>query len=321
MEYFPVIIVGGGPAGSVCAWKLRLLGIECLVLDKQAFPRDKLCAGWITPWVFEDIDCIPDEYPHGLLTFKNIHAHIHGLRIRLPGPHYSIRRREFDSWLLDRSHAEFRIHHIRSIHKDDRRYILDDRYFCDYLVGSGGTTCPVQRSFFSGNHPRRTESLIVTLECEFPYKYGDDRCLLWFFENRLPGYSWYVPKAGGHLNIGIGGLSRTMKQRGLSIKELWNLFTKKLYRLRLLEEKEIIPKGYTYYRNDSTRVLRNRNAFIAGDAAGLATRDLGEGIGPAIRSGILVAESIAHDSEPDPRRIHRYSPVWPFSRCRRRRLR
>ena len=39
-------------------------------------------------------------------------------------------------------------------------------------------------------------------------------------------------------------------------------------------------------------VVRRGNAFITGDAAGLATRDLGEGIGPAIRSGMRAAEAI-----------------------------
>lgn len=45
------IIVGGGPAGSSCAWRLRQLGGDCIVLDRQSFPRVKLCAGWITPAV------------------------------------------------------------------------------------------------------------------------------------------------------------------------------------------------------------------------------------------------------------------------------
>jgi len=38
--------------------------------------------------------------------------------------------------------------------------------------------------------------------------------------------------------------------------------------------------------------LRAGNAFLSGDSAGLATRDLCEGIGPAIRSGQRAAEAI-----------------------------
>ncbi|MGH8709796.1 MAG: FAD-dependent oxidoreductase, partial [Burkholderiales bacterium] len=44
-----VLIVGGGPAGSTCAWQLVRASFDVLVLDKHTFPRDKVCAGWITP--------------------------------------------------------------------------------------------------------------------------------------------------------------------------------------------------------------------------------------------------------------------------------
>jgi flavin-dependent dehydrogenase len=36
-----VAIVGGGPAGSACAWRLREAGVDVLILDREAFPRDK----------------------------------------------------------------------------------------------------------------------------------------------------------------------------------------------------------------------------------------------------------------------------------------
>src|SRR5947207_1707645 len=43
------LIVGGGPAGSTCAWQLRQAGLDVMVADAATFPRDKVCAGWITP--------------------------------------------------------------------------------------------------------------------------------------------------------------------------------------------------------------------------------------------------------------------------------
>jgi len=55
METCDVLIVGGGPAGSSCARQLRLQGrdvmvmVMVMVMDKALFPRDKVCAGWITP--------------------------------------------------------------------------------------------------------------------------------------------------------------------------------------------------------------------------------------------------------------------------------
>ncbi|MBA4369470.1 MAG: NAD(P)/FAD-dependent oxidoreductase, partial [Desulfobacterium sp.] len=52
METYDVIIVGGGPAGSTCASELVKAGKKTLVIDKDKFPRDKMCAGWISPPVW-----------------------------------------------------------------------------------------------------------------------------------------------------------------------------------------------------------------------------------------------------------------------------
>ena len=51
-----VLIVGGGPAGSTLARALRRSGLDVTVMDKAEFPRDKVCAGWVTPAVFEELE-------------------------------------------------------------------------------------------------------------------------------------------------------------------------------------------------------------------------------------------------------------------------
>ncbi len=67
------------------------------------------------------------------------------------------------------------------------------------------------------------------------------------------------------------------------------------------------PTGYSYYLRGNVEVVRLGNAFITGDAAGLATRDLCEGIGPAARSGQLAAESISTGCEYSLEQIGAYS--------------
>ncbi|RQW04100.1 FAD-dependent oxidoreductase, partial [candidate division KSB1 bacterium] len=64
-----VIIVGGGPAGSTCAWALQQKGVDVIILDKKEFPRPKLCAGWITPRVLRRLRLEP-SYPHSLTRFN-----------------------------------------------------------------------------------------------------------------------------------------------------------------------------------------------------------------------------------------------------------
>src|SRR5580704_7008098 len=111
MEACDVLIVGGGPAGSSCAWSLRNSGLDVGILDRQTFPRDKVCGGWITPQVLSELGIDPAEYQRDRLLQP-----ITGFRTGyIGGPaldtdyhatvSYGIRRREFDEYLLRRSSA------------------------------------------------------------------------------------------------------------------------------------------------------------------------------------------------------------------------
>src|SRR5262245_52329925 len=59
MREVDTLVVGGGPAGSSCARELVRHGRECLVLERKAVPRVKLCAGWVTPKVLADLEVRP----------------------------------------------------------------------------------------------------------------------------------------------------------------------------------------------------------------------------------------------------------------------
>lgn len=65
MDICDVLIAGGGPAGSACAWKLRQAGLDVVVVDKATFPRDKVCAGWVTPQAIDDLQIDTGEYRDG----------------------------------------------------------------------------------------------------------------------------------------------------------------------------------------------------------------------------------------------------------------
>ena len=291
MRSCEVLIVGGGPAGSTAAWQLRRAGADVLVLDRERFPRVKLCAGWITPEVARELAIDLASYPHRLLTFPRLRVHLGRLHLPVPCVQYSIRRFEFDAWLLERSGAPVEQHNVRHIRADAGGYIIDEAFRCKFLIGAGGTRCPVYRELFREVNPRESALQIVTLEHEIPYDWSDADCHLWFFEQGLPGYSWYVPKERGWLNIGVGAIAERLKARGQDIRAHWGHLVATLER-RLAPRAQYDPTGYSYYLRGKVEVVRRDNAFITGDAAGLASRDLGEGSGPAIRSGLRAARAI-----------------------------
>lgn len=307
METCEVLIIGGGPAGASCAWRLVQNGIDTRLLDAQPFPRLKLCAGWITPEVVADIELDPASYPHRFNSFNQFQVHLFGLNYKLASVQHSIRRYEFDDWLLKRAGVPVSVHNVREIRRDGDYYIVDDQYRARYLVGAGGTKCPVYRALFRESNARAKELQTVTLEQEFAYPYNDPDCHLWFFSKRLPGYAWYVPKADGYLNVGVGGMAQTLKNRGDDIWRHWEHFTRQLARAGLVRDVQLEPKGYSYYLRKDVNTVRIDNAFIVGDAIGLATRDMCEGIGPAIRSGLLAADAISRGSAYSIDAIGRYS--------------
>lgn len=291
MQTCDVLIVGGGPAGSSAARRLKRAGADVLVLDKEKFPRLKLCAGWITPEVVRDLEMDTASYPHRFLTFERLHVHVKGLYVKVPCIQHSIRRFEFDAWLLERSGAPVVQHTVRNVRREPGGYVVDETFRCRYLIGAGGTRCPVYRTLFREANPRAAELQTVTLEHEIPYDWKDGDCHLWFFEKGLPGYSWYVPKQNGWLNVGVGGMAERLKRSGSDIRHHWSSFTGMLDR-KLASGAQYDPTGYSYFLRGNVDVVRIEDAFITGDAAGLATRDMAEGIGPAIRSGLRAADAI-----------------------------
>ena len=67
---FDVLIIGAGPAGSSAAIALARKGYEVALVDKQTFPREKLCGDFVNPtnWpVFENLSVTERvlAQPHG----------------------------------------------------------------------------------------------------------------------------------------------------------------------------------------------------------------------------------------------------------------
>src|SRR5436189_5004913 len=112
MQIFDVVIVGGGPAGSTCAACCALAGLHTLVLERERFPREKVCGDCLNPscWpVLERLNLTKRvwDLPHSKLTSVEFVA-IDGHKVIVDFPigkdcELSIKRSLFDNLLLGRA--------------------------------------------------------------------------------------------------------------------------------------------------------------------------------------------------------------------------
>lgn len=297
MERADVLIVGGGPAGSSCATALAAAGRDVLVVDQQRFPRDKPCAGWITPEVVERLGLGLPEYArhHTLQPISRFRIGTIGGRavdVDYPAPvSYGIRRFEFDAFLLRRSGARTALgERVDSIRREGRDWVLNGRFATPLLVGAGGHFCPVARLLAGAPG---SETLVVAQEVEARLdgealagcRVDPERPEL-YFSRDLRGYGWCFRK-GDWLNVGLGRRDQKTLPQQLEAFLAW------LAR----DERILAPRagwrGHAYLlREGRPRRLAAEGVLLAGDAAGLAFAASGEGILPAIVSGQLAAEAI-----------------------------
>lgn len=299
MEHYDVLIVGGGPAGSSCAWRLRDSGLSVAILDKAKFPRDKVCAGWVTPAVMQTLHVDLNDYGS-----RHVLQPITGFRTSMleQSPvdtdypetvSYGIRRCEFDNYLLRRCKARLCLDEtLETVERVDNGWIINGQYHASLLVGAGGHFCPVARAL-NTRYPEG-ERVVAAREIEFQLDARQmQECNVepqtpeLFFCKDLTGYGWIFRK-GDYLNIGLG---REDKHHLPAHLDAFCEFLKAQGKIpRTLNEKF---KGHAYllYGHTPRRIIGDGVLFI-GDAAGLAYPQSGEGIRPAIESGIFAAETI-----------------------------
>lgn len=298
MESCEVLIVGGGPAGSTCAWRLRQAGIDVLLLDSVPFPRDKPCAGWITPAVLETLELDKDEYRQGRVLEE-----IRGFRTgMMQGGEmvtgygetisYGIRRREFDQYLLQRSASRRWLGEpVNLLERKDGGWLVNGRFGARLVVGAGGHACPVAR--FLGARIG-AEEVIVAQSAEFPLPGqekvgapGPSEMPELYFCRDLKGYGWIFRK-GEFLNVGFGRRDRVAFGREMSEFRAF-------LRMRGIEPPDNVGyRGHAYraYRRLGGRTLVGDALLLVGDSAGVAHPESGEGILPAIESAILASRTI-----------------------------
>jgi menaquinone-9 beta-reductase len=195
--------------------------------------------------------------------------------------------------LLERSGARLHLGEpFKSMERVNGRWLVNGVIRAGVVVGAGGHFCPVARSL--GAKPGSGELAVAAQEVEFEMSEEQmDECPVpaglpyIYFCNDLRGYGWYYRK-GNYLNVGlgreddqrlsnhVGAFCTSLIEQGKIPKSTPGKFHGHAYLLYIHAPRKVVDEG----------------VLLIGDAAGLAYPQSGEGIRPAIESGLMASDVI-----------------------------
>jgi menaquinone-9 beta-reductase len=293
MELFDVAIVGGGPAGSSCAAFCALAGLRTLILEREKFPREKVCGDCLNPACWPVLRRLGiaervRELPHGILdTVEFIAIGGRNIVVDLASGEESeiaVKRSLFDDLLLRRAgvlgahiYEETTVRALAQRANNDGWRIETaggNIFAAQTLVGADGRNSTVARLCNLLPRPSR-ERVALQAHIRLPADFGN-RVVLQFLPE---GYSGQAPVNHAELNLCLVSKPSDMpalrrwaeKQFSLQRDHQWRTTTP-LTRAALAPAREKL--------------------FLVGDAARVVEPFTGEGIYYALRSGELAAQEL-----------------------------
>ncbi len=316
----PVCIVGAGPGGAAASLFLSKLKIHHLILEKDTFPRDKICGDGLdvnTLRVLQHYDtnsvqtliddtenCMPLRITRIYApnrSFSDMHVPEGGIN----RPLYIVCKRQyFDNWLFERLPSPYATiltgANVTNLERADGKITIsftkDNEHYqviTPLVLGADGDHSTVQRKLDARKIDRMHYAAALRQYYQGVTPLEGEPRLEVYFPKSLPfGYFWIFPLANGQSNVGLGmqsdALSRTkinLRQTMKDIIENDPIIAPRFANASPLEE----PKGWGLPFASRQRKVYGDNYLLLGDAASIINPFSGEGIGSAMISGYIAA--------------------------------
>lgn len=323
-----VVVVGAGPAGATAAAYLADLGLDVLVLDKEHFPRDKVCGDGLTPRVVHELLelGLTDEAhgrTDGWATQQGLRIHGGSTVMELPWPELddwpswgaTCTRSVFDKTLVDlavdrgaqlwqgvtatevvwQDDSEQRVAGVRWI---DRETEQSGEVRAAVTIAADGASGKLARQI--GLHRRKDRPMAVAARGYWASPRADDDWISSYLNltnakgELLSGYGWIFPLDDGTLNIGLGLLDTSPEFQGTNYRRMLEQWA-----TGLADEWEIDPAANQGRLMTSPipmgfnrTPLHHKGLLLVGDSGGFVNPFNGEGISYAMEAGRLAAEVI-----------------------------
>ena len=327
-----VIVVGAGPAGSSAAFHLAQAGVDVLLLEKAAFPRDKVCGDGLTPRAVRQLVAMGiDLDAPGWARNNGLRIVGAGRRLELPWPElasfppYGMVRTRMDFDELLARHAEKagarlmertavtgpvfdeatgRVVGVTARPVDERGRKVGDEttYRAPVVIAADGVSARIAIAL--GLERRENRPMGVAVRAYYQTPRHDDPWMESWLElwdgtpgssNLLPGYGWIFGVGDGTANVGLGILNTSKAFQHVDYKDVLQRWLSNT------------PEEWGF-RDDANRVGRigsaalpmgfnrkphyTRGVLLCGDSGGMVNPFNGEGIDYALESGHVAAETI-----------------------------
>jgi len=319
-----VCIVGAGPAGAAAALQLAQLGINCIVVDKAVFPRDKVCGDGLSGKVITALNRI-DPAIATRLKEANFKVNSWGVTFVSPARHtldvgyrpdynsanhehketpigYVCKRMDFDNFLVDEIKRRPEITLLEGV-TIDKYELKEDGYIvsgsngfqakADLLIIANGAHSSFTKEV--ANIVMEPEHYVAGIRAYYKNVSGtnkDNFIELHFLKDLLPGYFWIFPLPNGEANVGVGVLSEAVRKKKMNLKKaMLDVIEKDPIFKERFKDAELISniEGYGLPLGSKQRVISGERYMLVGDAAYLIDPFTGEGIGNGLYSGRIAA--------------------------------
>jgi len=326
MKKTEVCIVGAGPSGAIAALFLAKFGINCTLIDKATFPRDKICGDGISGWVVT----ILNELDKDLLIRLSKQTFLlpsYGMRLVAPNfksldlpflddnpsdipPGFIGKRIDFDNFLIDEVKSKKEIELLENTEiigykKEKGGFRLqtdnDIEIFCKIVIFSNGANSKFMQD--PGGIYKSKSNIMTGLKTYYKGVTGfrdQNYVELHFLKDIIPGYFWIFPLPNGLANVGIGLDQERIKKKKLNLK---NIMLDAIENVPYLKERfkdaELVSKIQAFGLPlwDGKRFISGDHYMLTGDAASLIDPVTGEGMGHAVISGMYAAEQCKRSLE------------------------
>jgi len=320
-----VIIIGAGPAGASASFFLSKYEIPHVVIEKETFPRDKVCGDACSGktalvinransgWLDEILKDTNNFLPSWGITF----VAPNGKGIDIPfmaqktaetkPPGFTAKRLAFDNFLFNKMPSPYctiiQNTKVANIEKsNDEIFVTAQQGENQYeitgnlIIGADGDKSIVRKKFLNGN--ASPKAYAVGLRAYYKGITGmntENFIELHFLPEMLPGYFWIFPLPNNMANVGVGVLSGVVRDKKINLREQMLFAIKNNPNIApRFANAELTDKiqGWGLPLAMERQPISGDNYILTGDAASLIDPFSGEGIGNAMYSSMLAAAAI-----------------------------